>query len=338
MPFGLTPGDLVAGLLLVALTAYALLAGADFGGGVWDMLATGPRKVAQRALIAEAISPVWEANHVWLILAVVILFTCFPPAYAHLSIALHIPLVLMLIGIVLRGTAFTFRSYDSQHHQAQRRWGRIFASASVVTPLILGIAIGAVASGRIGGPPSGTFIQAYVLRWFNPFCLSVGCFALALFAFLAATYLTVEAKTAELRDDFRVRALWAGAAVFATALVTLVLALRFAPLVGEGLMRSPRAVPIHLLTGAAAVTALAALWRRHWRIARLAAAAQVTLILWGWAFSQYPYLVPPTITVQNSVAPPVTIRIVLIALAVGAVVLVPSLVYLMKVFKGAHAE
>jgi cytochrome d ubiquinol oxidase subunit II len=335
MPFGLTPADLVAGLVVVSLTAYALLAGADFGGGVWDMLASGPRKAAQRELISEAIAPVWEANHVWLILVVVLLFTCFPPVFAHLGITLHIPLALMLIGIVLRGSAFSFRSYDSRHDEVQRRWGRIFASASLVTPLILGVVIGAVASGRVGHPPSGTFLEGYVLPWLTPFSVSVGLFALALFAFLAATYLTLEAPTSDLRDDFRLRALWAGAAVFGTALMTLLLALRFAPLVGEGLMYSRRSLPFHLLTGAAALVALGALWLRRWRLARLAAASQVALILWGWALSQYPYLVPPTFTVQNSAAPPVTIRLVLMGVAAGAVVLLPSLVYLMRVFKGS---
>jgi cytochrome d ubiquinol oxidase subunit II len=255
--------------------------------------------------------------------------------FAHLGITLHIPLALMLIGIVLRGSAFSFRSYDSRHDEVQRRWGRIFASASLVTPLILGVVIGAVASGRVGRPPSGTFLEGYVLPWLTPFSVSVGLFALALFAFLAATYLTLEAPTSDLRDDFRLRALWAGAAVFGTALMTLLLALRFAPLVGEGLMYSRRSLPFHLLTGAAALVALGALWLRRWRLARLAAASQVALILWGWALSQYPYLVPPTFTVQNSAAPPVTIRLVLMGVAAGAVVLLPSLVYLMRVFKGS---
>ena len=120
---------IVAGLMLVALIFYALLAGADFGGGVWDLLATGPRAERQRALIADAIGPIWEANHVWLILVVVILFTAFPPAFAAIMTALHIPLTLMLIGIVLRGAAFTFRTYDTQDNDVQRRWSRVFAIA-----------------------------------------------------------------------------------------------------------------------------------------------------------------------------------------------------------------
>src|SRR5438132_393275 len=139
----MTLADLLAGIEVVSLNAYVLLAGADFGGGVWDLLATGPRKQERRALIADAIGPVWEANHVWLILAVVLLFTCFPAAFARLGVAMHIPLSLLLVGIVLRGAAFAFRSYGGQRDDVQRRWGRLFASASLITPLVLGTVVGA---------------------------------------------------------------------------------------------------------------------------------------------------------------------------------------------------
>src|SRR5687767_11119902 len=112
----------LAGIIVVALNAYVLLAGADFGGGVWDLMASGPRRTDQRALVAHALGPVWEANHVWLILVIVLLFTCFPPAFAALSVTLHLPLALMLVGIVMRGAAFTFRTYDSKRDSVQRRW------------------------------------------------------------------------------------------------------------------------------------------------------------------------------------------------------------------------
>src|ERR1044071_7297077 len=144
----LTLPNILAGIILVALTAYVLFAGADFGGGVWDLLASGLRKRAQRELVQSAIGPVWEANHVWLILAIVLLFTCFPAAFARIAITLHIPLTLMLIGIVLRGSAFVFQSYGGGG-------GRVFATASLVTPVLLGISVGAVASGAIGEQGSG---------------------------------------------------------------------------------------------------------------------------------------------------------------------------------------
>lgn len=325
---------LLAGAILVSLNAYALLGGADFGGGVWDLLASGPRRDRQRALVAEAIGPIWEANHVWLILAVVLLFTCFPAGFARLSVALHIPLTLVLIGIVLRGSAFVFRTYDVQRDEVQRRWGRIFASASLVTPILLGVSVGAVAAGRVPRAPEGGFLEAFVRPWLQPFPLAVGLLALALFAFLAAVYLTVEAPEPALREDFRARALGAGLAAFGAAALALLLAYEGAPLVWRKLIASPWALRFHLVTAVAALAALGALWRRRWRLARAAAAVQVSLILWGWGLAQYPYLLPPHLTLQEAAAPATTLRLVVLALAAGAVVLFPSLYYLFHVFKG----
>jgi cytochrome d ubiquinol oxidase subunit II len=328
----------LAGIIFVALNAYALLAGADFGGGVWDLFARGPRKERHRELIADAIGPVWEANHVWLIVALVLLFTCFPAAFARLGIALHIPLSLALIGIVLRGSAFTFWRYGGggQEDPEQRRWGVVFAIASLITPLVLGIAVGAIASGALGDrdPGQGTaFYLEYVAPWLTPFALSVGVFAVVAFAFLAAVYLTLEAEQPELREDFRRRALGAAVALVAAALLVLALSGSGAPRLHAGLIVASRAVPLYLLTAAAAVAALFGLWRRHYRLARVAAAAQVSLILWGWGISQYPYILPPDLTVLGAAAPPATLRLALGAVALGAVVLFPSLYYLFRVFK-----
>src|SRR5206468_5641916 len=144
----MTLADILAGIIFVALNAYALLGGADFGGGAWDLLALGPRKERQRELVAGAIGPVWEANHVWLILAIVLLFTGFPPAFARLGTLLHIPLSLVLIGIVLRGSAFTFWRYGADAEQ--RHWGMVFAIASLITPFLLGTTAGTIASGALG--------------------------------------------------------------------------------------------------------------------------------------------------------------------------------------------
>lgn len=330
--------ELLAGVILVALTFYVLFGGADFGGGVWDLLASGPRKAAQRALIADSIGPVWEANHVWLILVVVILFTCFPPAFARLSVTLHLPLTLMLVGIVARGSAFTFRSYDRQDDDVQRRWGMVFAIASVVTPVFLGMCVGTIAMGHVPPAPSGTFVDAYVRPWLGAFQLSVGLLALALFAFLAAVYLTLEATDDALREDFRRRALASGGVVFVASFGTLLLARTAAPLVWESLLRSAQAVPYQAATAVAAVTTLAALWLRRWRLARTAVALQVALIVAGWGLAQYPYLLPPTLTVRDAAAPAVTLRLVLIALAAGAVVLFPSLAYLFRIFKSTRQK
>ena len=330
---------LLAGILALSLNAYVLFGGADFGGGVWDLLASGPRRDRQREVISHAIGPIWEANHVWLILAIVLTFTCFPPVFARLGIVLHIPLTLMLVGIVLRGSAFTFRTYDDEHDAAQRRWGRIFASASVVTPILLGVCMGAVASGRVGGPLEGSFAQRFVDPWLTPFAFGVGILTLALFAFLAAVFLTLESHDAELCEDFRRKALGAGVAVFLAAGLVLVLSMGGeAPLMFEGLLGSAQAVPLHLATGASAVGVLATLWYRRYRVARILAAAQVSFIFWGWALAQYPYLLPPDFTIPSAAAPPVTLRLVAGALAVGALVLLPSLLYLFRVFKSAPAD
>jgi cytochrome bd ubiquinol oxidase subunit II len=331
----LTLGDLVAVLLALSLNAYVLLGGADFGGGVWDMLARGPRRGRQREVIAHAIGPIWEANHVWLILAIVLAFTCFAPVFARIMTVLHIPVSLMLVGIVLRGSAFTFRTYDDEHDTAQRRWGRIFSSASVLTPLLLGVCIGAVASGRVVAPTTGTFAERFVEPWLTPFALGVGVLTLALFAFLAAVFLTMETQERELVEDFRRNALGAGVVVFLAAGLVLLLSLRHAPLMTEGLMGSPWALPLHVATGLSAIAVFVALWRRRFALARILAGLQVSCIFWGWTASQYPYLVPPDLTIERSAAPRVTLTITLWALAGGALVLAPSLLYLFRVFKSA---
>src|SRR5712691_10751243 len=154
--------------MIASLILYALLGGADYGGGVWDLFAFGRRAPEQRALIAKAIGPVWEANHVWLILVIVILFTAFPPAFAAISTALHIPLTLLLIGIVLRGATFTFRAHDVQRDNVQRRWSLVFSIASIITPLLLGIVLGAIASGTIR-VENGVVVSGFLKSWVAPF-------------------------------------------------------------------------------------------------------------------------------------------------------------------------
>jgi cytochrome bd ubiquinol oxidase subunit II len=327
--------EVIAGIMVLALNAYALTGGADYGGGVWDLLASGPRRDAQRALIADSIAPIWEANHVWLIVVVVMLFTAFPQAFGTLGVVLHVPLTLMLIGIVMRGSAFMFRSYGGGSAGARHHWGLTFAIASVVTPVLLGIIIGAMSSGAVAragaDATSGSFVDVYIRPWAAPFPLAVGCFALSIFAFLAAVYLTVAATDSEVREDFRARALAAAVAVFVFAAIALVLARSAAPRVAAGLA-GPWSIPLHLLTGAAAVTAIVALWRRRFAVARVAAAAQVSFILWGWAASEYPYILPDTLTIRGAAAPSVTLELLLAGLAIGAAILLPSLRYMVRLF------
>lgn len=322
----------VAGAMIAALTFYALLAGADYGGGVWDLLAFGRRAKAQRDLIAHAIGPVWETNHVWLILLVVLLFVGFPMAYAALATALHIPLTLALIGIVLRGAAFTFRTYDSQRDDVQRRWSRLFSYASLVTPVLLGVTLGAMASGKIT-VENDIVTSGYVLSWLAPFPFAVGFFVLVLFAFLAAVYLTLETNDPELQDDFRKRALAAGVVSGIMAALVFVLSAEGAPKVRAGLTASYFAIPLHGLTALCALGAFYTLWKRQYSAARILVAAQISLILWGWALAQYPCIIEPNITIDSAAAPPAMLRLLLIALAAGSIVLFPSIYYLFRIFK-----
>lgn len=337
----MTPELAVAGVMVVALVIYSLSAGADFGGGAWLLLASGPRAEDQRTLVDDAIGPIWEANHVWLILVVVLLFVCFPGAFAAISTALHIPLTVMLIGVVLRGSAFAFLHVytHAEHHDPGPRseqagrpwgWGRVFAVASLVTPVTLGVILGALSTGLDIGPATGRVRTDFISEWLAPFPLAVGLFALALFAFLAAVYLADEAEDRELADMFRRRALVSALVVAGAALLTFFVA---PPRLQAGLVASPWALALHLGTATAAIAAIALLLRRRHRAARLAAMAQVALIVLGWALAQHPHLVFPHLTILGAAAPRSVLVAVLIALAVGAVFLVPALVYLLWIFK-----
>lgn len=331
--------EVVAGIMVLALNAYVLMGGADYGGGVWDLLAAGPRRDRQRELISGSIAPIWEANHVWLIVVVVMLFTAFPAAFGTLGIVLHVPITLMLIGIVLRGSAFVFRSYGRANRVSQRRWGLTFSIASTVTPILLGTIIGAVSSGEVGAAAgrvgASSFREVFVAPWTSAYAVAVGVFALALFAYLAAVYLALAARDAELREDFRKRALGAAIVVFAAAMVALFLARSAAPLVIFGLTGAPWSAVLHVCTAVAAIVAIVALWRRRYRGARIAAAAQVSCILWGWAFAQYPFIIPSTLTIDGAAAPRITLELLLAGLAAGAAILIPSLRYLFRTFATA---
>ena len=329
----------VAGVMLISLIIYVLTGGADFGGGIWDLFATGPRVKAQRALITQAIAPIWEANHVWLIVIVVLFFVAFPVGFAAISTALHIPLTLMLIGIVLRGSAFVFRTYDVQSDTTHRRWSRVFAVASAITPVMLGITLGAVASGTIYVDiESGQVDTDFISAWLAPFPFAIGFFTLTLCALLAAVYLTLETDDTALREDFRRRALMAAVSVGAMAGLSFILSAEGAPTIRRGLGSAPWSIPFQILTGAVALWAIWTIWNRQFRLARILVPIQVTLIVFGWGLAQYPYLVAPDLTFSNTAAPDAVLRPMLIILAVGGVLLVPAFWYLYAVFKGAARQ
>lgn len=330
------PLEVIVGVvMMVALMVYMLTGGADFGGGVWDLLAFGPRARAQRHVVSEAIGPIWEANHVWLILVVVLLFVCFPTGFAAITTALHIPLTIMLIGVVLRGSAFVFRSYDPRHpDETVGPWRLVFAIASTVTPVTLGISLGAVASGRMRLDPETGLVQTdFFSEWFAAFPLALGLYTLALMALLAAVYLVLETDDPALKADFRRRALASGAVSGVLAFATLGLAEDGAPAVWNGLTGQWWSLPFQVLTGLVAVGALVAVWRQRDRLAQVLVGGQVLAIMGGFGASWYPYLIAPDLTLAAAAAPDAVLRPVLIALASGSLLLLPAFVWLYRVFK-----
>jgi cytochrome d ubiquinol oxidase subunit II len=313
--------------------------GADFGAGIWTLFALGKTARKERELIDQAIGPIWEANHVWLIVAVTILFTAFPAAYSLIATGLHIPLTMMLVGIVLRGTAFAVHTHDISASMDRTRrtpevWRYVFAVSSVFTPLLLGMTLGAVASGRLPAALSpGSFSQRFVTPWLAPFPVSVGMLSVTLVAYLAAAYLLVEARERALRNVFARRAMASGAAVLVAGGTAVWLARRGAPEIYAGLTHTTVGLLAIGLTVALHVAAITAVWRRRDRAARWFAVGGAVVMLWGWALSQYPYLVEPHLTIAHA-APPDTLRVLFISLLVGSLVLFPLLYYLYRIFKG----
>jgi cytochrome bd ubiquinol oxidase subunit II len=326
-----TLADGVAAILLLALTAYAVLAGADFGGGVWDLFASGPRKKAQRTAIAAAMGPVWEANHVWLIFLLVGLFTAFPTVFAALSIALFLPFTVALVGIILRGAAFTFQAHGYEAVGELAPWGFVFGAASIIAPAFLGAALAAVAMGAVRA--SGG--QSVTVGWVSWLAADLALLAVALCAYLAATFLMVETENdPPLQADFRQRAVGAAIVSGVLAVAGLILAWRQAPLLWAELTgRGIWLLLIALINGPIAAFAV---WRRSPRVARIAVAAQMVFVLWAWAIGQWPALVPPDFTIHASAGPDATLRGLLIVVAVGMLALAPSLWLLFHVFKGRN--
>lgn len=332
---------LLAAAMLGSLVLYALLGGADFGGGVWDLLSFGPRAADQKRLVANAIGPVWETNHIWLIVAVVVLFTGFPRAFAVISTSLFVPVTLLLAGIVLRGAGFAFHSYRLHEAGESGRWGTVFAGASLLCPLLLGVTVGAMSSGRIRA--ESLLFTGDTAAWLAPFPASVGLLALALFSYVAAVYLVLETPDPDLQDDFRARALWSAAATAFLSVLVPVLARSGAPGFYRALTGSDWSVPLVIMTGTSALGAYVSLRLRVHRLARACAALQAALVVIGWGLAQFPCLVRPDVTVYGAAAAPAMLRLLVYALAAGAVFLFPSIFLLFRVFKkdvlsGRHAR
>lgn len=325
---------LVMLLLWGSIIAYAVLGGADFGGGVWSLLASGTLAQRQQDLVEHAIGPVWEANNVWLVFLVVGLLTTFPSVAATLAVALFVPIVLALIGIVMRGAAFAFETHITGAVALRNAWGKTFSAASTITPFLLGAAAAAVASGQIRYTSGTVRVEGFV-PWLMPFALCMGAVALSLCATIAAVYLTVEAQAANdipLTEAFRVRAVLAGAVTAAFGLIGILLAAGEAPVIWHGL--GHQALPVVIITMLLGVGTALALYRRRYTVARILVVAMTAGLLSAWGLAQMPYLVPPDLTLTNAASPPATMVSFFSAALVGMAILLPSLAFLFRVFKG----
>jgi cytochrome d ubiquinol oxidase subunit II len=315
----------------LVLCAYALSGGADFGGGVWTLLARGPHARAERRAIAHALAPIWEANHVWLIVLIVLMFTVFPHAFAAIGIALHIPITLALLGIVLRGAAFVFHAYGLGAGAERARWQGVFAWSSTLTPIALGTVLAAVASGAIR-VVDGRVTSGYFAGWLTWFALATGALALASFALTAATYLAVDAG-ADVRARFARKARGSQLAVAVCALLAALAAQRDAKEFAAALQGSPWALPVMATAAACALFAFLALGRGATRWARVAVIVEVMCLVLGWGLGMDGHLLRPDLPARDAGARARTVAALVPILGVGAIVLAPSLWYLLRLFR-----
>lgn len=317
-------------VLALGFLMYALFGGADFGGGIWTALAFGPRAHLQRDALFDAIGPVWETNHVWLIFVVVTLFTAFPVGFAILFTALMPPLVCALVGINFRGAAFAFRHFGRETRRELPMSAAVFEVASALTPFTLGMAVAAIAAGRI------TLVQGKPITdlaaWVSPFTLCGGLTGLAICAYLAPIYMTVRVS-GELREDFRKASLIAGWALGASTTLSIPVALYQAPLFAHRLYAS---WPLGFVAGAVTLGAATQwlLWRRRFWRAHLSAGATVTCTLAGFAAALRPDLLIGQLSFAAAAAPRPTLVAFLAVLPIGALILLPSLGYLYWTFRG----
>ena len=319
----MSTADAVAGVLWIGATLYAVFGGADFGAGLWSLLAGGGERGRRpRELIDWAIGPVWEANHVWLIFVLVVLWTGFSSAFEAVFSTLFIPLCLAALGIVLRGSGFAF------HHAARRARGRasaeiVFGLSSVLTPFFLGTVVGAIAGGRV---PVGNATGDAVTSWLNPLSLLIGALFVATGAYLAAVFLVRDARRAgapDLEDYFVTRALAAAVVTGALATAGLIGLHRDARYIFDGLAGD--GLPLVVLSLVCGIGVLGLLRRGARRGVRPLAVGAVAAVIWGWGVAQWPYLLPEKLTIADAASPSGTLIGVLVVFAVAVCVVLPSI-------------
>jgi cytochrome d ubiquinol oxidase subunit II len=316
----------VAVVLLLAVVAYAVFGGADFGAGFWDLTAGGPEQGEHpRNTIEHSIGPVWEANHVWLIFIFVILWTSFPEAYASITLTLFVPLAIAALGIVLRGASFAFRKAVVSLRY-RRIFGAAFAASSVLVPYCFGTVAGGIASGRV---PAGGQAGDPVSSWINPTSIHGGVLAVAAVAYLAAVYLVWDARRLDntaMVDYFRRRAILAAAVVGVLGLVGTFVLRADAPYLFGGL--TSRALPLVILSTLCGVGALLLLIRNAPRGARLTAIVAVATAVLAWGVAQWPYILPESLTFTAAAAPAGTLGTVLVVVVLAALIVIPGFILL----------
>lgn len=335
----MTPEIAVLLLILLALGIYTMFGGADFGVGVWEFNFALRVPAEDRALMHAAIGPVWEANHVWLIFAIVLLLNAFPAALAAASQALWIPMLLALIGIVFRGSAFAFRSYSTGLPEQQYVWEVVFALASTMAPFFLGAAAGVVASGDIKLDESGRFEGNSLTVWMTPLAWYMGFFTVGMCAYASAVLLTGEGDRAQkpaLTERWRSRSLWMGTIIGAMAVVGLFVVRTYATHLWEGLLGY--GAPAVWLSMAGGFLSLAAMWRRLYLLAAAGVFFAEFAVVLAWGISQYPYLIPTSMTIADAAAPANVLIAMIVCALGGMALLTPGLVYLFVIFKTTKAR
>jgi len=328
--------ELLIGFIGASLLLYIVLGGSDYGAGILELLPAGELREAQKEIVNRAMGPVWEANHMWLILIVVVLFMGFPPIFTTLMIALHVPMLALLVGVVVRGAAFTFRHYDAiQGPRSQAVYTWLFGLSSVWTAFWLGVIAASLNRGVID-PEAGSAWAAYFAPWLGAYPVAVGAFVVCIFVFLAAVYLIGETNDSALQRRFRKQAAIANVLVIATGGLVFLASLRER----ESLLTAFLAKPLTIVAMGLATFLFFALWfflnHRRVLLTRAVAAGQAALILVGWCLLYAPNALitrAGPMSFYDEAAPDATLRQLVLALVVGSAFIFPSLYYLFRVFK-----